>query len=84
LYTIILMGGATTVLGPIVGSIIFWVVLSLSDGLLSILVNSHILPITTIQQGPIRFIVVGIALMIIVIFRPQGIFGKKRETYFSV
>jgi branched-chain amino acid transport system permease protein len=84
LYTIILMGGATTVLGPIVGSIIFWVVLSLSDGLLTLLVNSHILPITTIQQGPIRFIIVGIALMLIVIFRPQGIFGKKRETYFSV
>ena len=84
LYTIILLGGATTVLGPIVGSIIFWIVLSLSDGILSILVTNRILPITTVQQGPIRFIIVGAALMLLVIFRPQGIFGKKRETYFSV
>ncbi|WP_213815921.1 branched-chain amino acid ABC transporter permease [Glaciihabitans sp. dw_435] len=83
LYTIILLGGATTVLGPIVGSIIFWVVLSLSDGILSLLVSNHLIPITSIQQGPIRFIIVGIALMLLVIFRPQGIFGNKREAHFS-
>jgi ABC-type branched-subunit amino acid transport system permease subunit len=83
LYTIVLLGGATTVLGPIVGSIIFWVVLSLSDGILTLLVNNHLLPITSVQQGPIRFIIVGIALMLLVIFRPQGIFGKKREAHFS-
>ncbi|MHB1173460.1 MAG: branched-chain amino acid ABC transporter permease [Lacisediminihabitans sp.] len=84
LFTIILLGGATTVLGPIVGSIIFWVVLSLSDGILSLLVNYHLIPISPVQQGPIRFIIVGIALMLLVIFRPQGIFGKKREAHFSV
>ena len=84
LYTIILLGGATTVLGPIVGSIIFWVVLSLADGILTILVSNHWVPITSIQQGPIRFIIVGIALMLLVIFRPQGIFGNKREAHFSV
>ncbi|MEA9984507.1 MULTISPECIES: branched-chain amino acid ABC transporter permease [Subtercola] len=84
LFTIILLGGATTVLGPIIGSIIFWVVLSLSDGILSILVTNHIVPLSTVQQGPIRFIIVGVALMLLVIFRPQGILGKKRETYFSV
>jgi len=83
LYTIILLGGATTVLGPIVGSIIFWVVLSLSDGILTILVSNHWIPITSIQQGPIRFIIVGVALMLLVIFRPQGIFGNKREAHFS-
>lgn len=83
LFTIILLGGATTVLGPIVGAIIFWIVLSLSDGILSILVTEHWLPITSIQQGPIRFVIVGVALMLLVIFRPQGILGKKRETYFN-
>lgn len=83
LFTIILLGGATTVMGPIVGSIIFWVVLSLSDGILSLLVNNHLLPISPVQQGPIRFIIVGVALMLLVIFRPQGIFGKKREAHFS-
>jgi ABC-type branched-subunit amino acid transport system permease subunit len=83
LYTIVLLGGATTVLGPIMGSIIFWVVLSLSDGILSLLVNNNMLPITSIQQGPIRFIIVGVALMLLVIFRPQGILGKKSEVQFN-
>jgi len=83
LYTIVLLGGATTVLGPIIGSIIFWVVLQLSDGILTLLVNNHLLPLSSVQQGPIRFIIVGIALMLLVIFRPQGIFGKKTEAQFS-
>ena len=84
LYTIMLLGGATTVFGPIVGSIIFWVVLSLSDGLLSLGVSSGVIPISSTQQGPIRFIIVGVALMLLVIFRPQGILGKKKEVFFSV
>jgi branched-chain amino acid transport system permease protein len=84
LYTILLLGGAATVFGPIVGSIIFWVTLSLSDGLLSLAVTNHVLPITSVQQGPIRFIIVGVALMLLVIFRPQGIFGKKKESFINV
>ncbi|MFM9918987.1 MULTISPECIES: branched-chain amino acid ABC transporter permease [Microbacteriaceae] len=84
LYTILLLGGAATVFGPIIGSIIFWVTLSLSDGLLSLGVNAHVIPISSIQQGPIRFVIVGVALMILVIFRPQGIFGKKKDAQFSV
>lgn len=83
LVTIMLLGGATTVIGPVLGAVIFWVVLSLSDGALSLLVSQDLLPISSVQQGPIRFIIVGVALMLIVVFKPQGILGKKRETYFS-
>jgi neutral amino acid transport system permease protein len=84
LYTILLLGGAATVFGPIAGSIIFWVTLSLSDGLLTLLVTNNWLPIESTQQGPIRFIIIGVTLMLLVIFRPQGIFGKKKEMIFSV
>ncbi|GAB2465990.1 branched-chain amino acid transport system permease protein [Conyzicola lurida] len=84
LYTILLLGGAATVFGPIAGSIIFWVTLSLSDGILSLLVSNELLPISSTQQGPIRFIIIGVTLMLLVIFRPQGIFGKKKEALFSV
>jgi ABC-type branched-subunit amino acid transport system permease subunit len=84
LYTILLLGGAATVFGPIAGSIIFWVTLSLSDGILTLLVSNELLPIASTQQGPIRFIIIGITLMLLVIFRPQGIFGKKKEAFFSV
>ncbi len=83
LLTIVLLGGATTVFGPLVGAVVFWVVLSLSDGVLSLLVTSRILPISSVQQGPIRFIIVGVALMLIVTFRPSGLIGKKREAFFA-
>jgi len=83
LYTIMLLGGAATVFGPVVGSIIFWVTLSLTDGLLSLGIEAGVLPLTTTQTGPIRFIIVGVALMLLVIFRPQGIFGKKKDLHFA-
>lgn len=83
LYTIMLLGGATTIFGPIIGSMIFWVILSLSDGLLSAGVQSGILPLTGTQQGPIRFIIVGVGLALLVVFRPQGILGNKKEVFFS-
>ena len=84
IWTILLLGGASTVLGPIIGSMIFWVLLSLTEGLLSAVVSSGI--ITFIQQdqiGGIRFMLVGLGLMLLVIFRPQGIFGNKKELYFN-
>jgi branched-chain amino acid transport system permease protein len=36
------------------------------------------------QTGQVRFILVGIGLMLLVIFRPQGIFGNKKELSFNV
>jgi branched-chain amino acid transport system permease protein len=85
IWTILLLGGASTVLGPIIGSMIFWVLLSLTEGLLSLGVSSGV--ITFIQQdqiGGIRFMLVGLGLMLLVIYRPQGIFGNKKELYFNV
>ena len=34
---------------------------------------------TTAQAGPSGYILVGLGLMLLLIFRPQGIFGDKRE-----
>ena len=34
---------------------------------------------TANQVGPVRFMLVGLGLMLLLIFRPQGIFGDKRE-----
>jgi ABC-type branched-subunit amino acid transport system permease subunit len=59
------------------------VTLSLTDGLLSLGIEAGVLPLTTTQTGPIRFIIVGVALMLLVIFRPQGIFGKKKDLHFA-
>jgi branched-chain amino acid transport system permease protein len=49
----------------------------------SLLVSTGWVPISGIQGGQIRFILVGVGLMLLVIYRPQGILGKKAETYFA-
>jgi branched-chain amino acid transport system permease protein len=83
IYAILLLGGAATVLGPIIGSMIFWVLLSFFSGFVARAVEAGWLPfMTSIQGGQLRFILVGVAIMLIVIFRPQGIFGNKKELAF--
>jgi neutral amino acid transport system permease protein len=84
LWTCLLLGGMATVLGPVVGAMIFWVVLSLTQSILSGLIESGAITwLSTIQAGQLRFILVGVALMLLMIFRPQGVFGNKKELAFS-
>jgi branched-chain amino acid transport system permease protein len=81
-YTVLLLGGAARVLGPVVGSALFWVVLSLTDNILSQAISAgYVSPsiINSNQVGQIRFILVGLTLMLLMIFRPQGIFGDRKE-----
>lgn len=83
IYAILLLGGAATVLGPIIGSIIFWVLLSFFSGFIARAVEAGWLPfMSSVQAGQVRFILVGVAIMLIVIFRPQGIFGNRKELAF--
>lgn len=85
IWTMLLLGGAATIFGPVVGAMIFGAVLSLSDGVIRGLVQSGVITfITPIQAGQVRFMLIGAVLMLLVVFRPQGIFGDKRELSFNV
>lgn len=81
-YTVLILGGAARVGAPVVGAMIFWVVLSLTDNLLNEAIDAgYISPsiISTTQVGQFRFMLVGLLLMLLMIFRPQGIFGNREE-----
>ena len=82
IWTSLLLGGAATIFGPVIGSIIFWVLQAFLANFLSELSISGILPVSTTQASTLRFVLVGIGLMLLVIYRPQGIFGDKREMTF--
>ncbi|MBC7723816.1 MAG: branched-chain amino acid ABC transporter permease [Burkholderiaceae bacterium] len=85
IWTMLLLGGAATILGPIVGAMIFAVLLTLSDGLIRGLISANIITfISSTQAGQVRFMIIGAVLMLLVIFRPQGIFGNKKELSFNV
>lgn len=82
IWTVLLLGGAATIFGPSVGAVIFWMVMALLGNMLPELAEQGFLPMTSIQAGTLRFILVGVALMLLVIFRPQGLLGDKKEMTF--
>jgi branched-chain amino acid transport system permease protein len=80
--TAAILGGLARVWGPVVGAMLFWVILSFTENVLIELIENDIMPdwlMTRSQVGPVRFMLVGLTLMLLMIFRPQGIFGDKRE-----
>jgi neutral amino acid transport system permease protein len=82
MYTIVILGGAARVFGPVVGSMIFWFLLTFINALLPALISVGAIPtsvMTTNQAGAVGYILVGAGLIILLIFRPQGIFGDKKE-----
>ncbi|SCX07114.1 branched-chain amino acid ABC transporter permease [Candidatus Aquiluna sp. UB-MaderosW2red] len=82
IWTALLLGGAATVFGPVIGSILFWVLQAFLSNVLPALATAGILPVNGTQASTLRFVLVGIGLMLLVIFRPQGIFGDKKELTF--
>jgi len=84
IWTALLLGGAATVFGPVLGSIIFWVLQAFLTNVLPALAQEGgiLESLTSQQASTLRFILVGIGLMLIVIYRPQGIAGDKRELTF--
>ncbi len=82
IWTALLLGGAATVFGPTLGAVIFWVLMAFLDSVLPSLAQQGVLPISSVQAGTLRYVLVGLALMLLVIFRPQGILGNKRELTF--
>lgn len=83
-YTVLLIGGAARVLGPVVGSIIFWFLITALGTFFSQATsgNDPLIPewiMTETQASLMRFIFLGLGLMLLMIFRPQGIFGDRKE-----
>jgi len=81
-YAALILGGAARVLGPVVGSMILLFILQFADTGLRLLISNGVIPedlLSSTDVAQIRFILVGVGLMLLLIFRPQGIFGDRRE-----
>ena len=81
-YLALILGGTARVFGPILGSMIFWMLLSLTDTILRQGIREGYIPtwlMDSTQVGQVRFMMVGLGLMLLMIYRPQGILGDRRE-----
>ncbi len=70
-YAILVLGGLASFPGVMVGSVIMWTLL---EGM-----RFADLPLEDDKIAALRFIFVGLILILLMAFRPQGVFGKKEE-----
>jgi branched-chain amino acid transport system permease protein len=70
-YAVLILGGLASYWGLIVGSVTLWTLLELT--------RFVDLPFDNAQIAAIRFAIVGLVLILLMAFRPQGAFGKKEE-----
>jgi neutral amino acid transport system permease protein len=82
IFTALLLGGAATVFGPVLGSIVFFAIRLFVQGIAGQFIPSSIMNGQQTEQ--FAWIVIGVTLMLVVIFRPQGILGNKKELSFDV
>jgi neutral amino acid transport system permease protein len=81
-YLALILGGTARVLGPVLGSMVFWMVLAFTDVALRQAIRAgHISEavMSGTQVGQVRFMLVGLGLMLLMIFRPEGFIGDRRE-----
>nr|AGQ20042.1 ABC-type branched-chain amino acid transport system, permease component [Candidatus Actinomarina minuta] len=79
-WAIMILGGVGSLTGPIYGSIIFWVIISETDRLAYIFFENA----NGQQLAGFRFLLVGLLIMLLMIFRPSGLLGKKEELLLDV
>jgi neutral amino acid transport system permease protein len=81
-YAALILGGAARVLGPVVGAMLLLFIVQFADTGLRTLISNGVIPeglLTATDVAAIRFVLVGLGLMLLLVFRPQGIFGDRRE-----
>ena len=85
--TALVLGGVAKVKGSIVGPMIFWGLLAFTDVFLSELSDDQgqvtVLGVTILrsssERGQFRFLLVGLGLIVLMVYRPQGMFGNRKE-----
>ncbi|MDZ7675527.1 MAG: branched-chain amino acid ABC transporter permease [Acidimicrobiales bacterium] len=78
MYTALILGGTARILGPVIGAMAFWFTMQALDSFLRQAITPGAFAGDVIDQtdlGPLRLALVGLALVLLVVFRPQGILG---------
>jgi branched-chain amino acid transport system permease protein len=84
-YVALVLGGAARVMGPVLGSIVFFFLSAFVDVALREAIDADVITFLVANEvGVVRNILVGLGLMALMIFRPQGLIGDKREVAVSV
>jgi branched-chain amino acid transport system permease protein len=85
-WTVLIIGGVARVWAPVVGAMIFWGLISGFEVFLRQLLQTDLedelarfLNLSVQNVSQVKFMVFGLTLMVLMRFRPQGIFGSREE-----
>ncbi len=87
LYAIVILGGAARVFGPVLGSLIFWLILAFLSSFLREATTAGLIPTDVLGSSAIGALVialVGLGLLLLMMFRPSGILGNRKEMRLDV
>ncbi|MCF4966097.1 branched-chain amino acid ABC transporter permease [Nostoc sp. CMAA1605] len=73
-WIMVILGGSGNNVGTILGAVIYFAYDAITRELLP-----KIIPLDEARLGAFRIMVIGLILMVLMIWRPQGILGKKEE-----
>jgi neutral amino acid transport system permease protein len=73
-WIMVILGGSGNNVGTILGAVIFFAYDAITREVLP-----RIIPLDEARLGAFRIMVIGLILMVLMIWRPQGILGKKEE-----
>ncbi|MCZ2849114.1 branched-chain amino acid ABC transporter permease [Modestobacter sp. VKM Ac-2978] len=79
-FAVLLLGGVGRVLGPVVGAVLFWLLIAATDSLLRQAISSGVISeavLATSEVGPIRLALVGLALILFMYFRAGGLLSRR-------
>jgi branched-chain amino acid transport system permease protein len=85
LWAMLLLGGAATTWGPVIGPMVMWFLLTAFDESLRALSSAGVLEfIGNSEIGALRHAFVGVALLLLIVYRPQGLIGNRKEMLVNV
>ena len=85
----LVLGGVARVTGSIIGPMLFWALFAFLDSFLRQVIGNKpvrigdFTVISTVQVGPVVYMVMGALLVVLMVYRPQGIFGNRKEMAFD-
>jgi branched-chain amino acid transport system permease protein len=88
ILTALVLGGVAKVSGSIVGPMIFWGIFTFMDNFLRQVAKDPVsignfTIMKSTQVGQLNYMLIGLTLILLMVYRPQGVFGNRKEMAFD-
>ncbi len=88
ILTALVLGGVAKVSGSIIGPMIFWGLFTFMDNFLRQVAKDpinigNLTIMNSTQVGQFNYMLIGLTLILLMVYRPQGVFGNRQEMAFD-